>query len=244
MTESLIFYDFVISRSGAILRSCDLVRFSWFYCGLRINNCTPEGKGASSRFDAYRGVQPTIFKAFNAAFTHSLQTSSLLTHHHSTKLLRKMLEAEYYIPTPKTPTQDTTRDERLRAQTLFFDAGWSKPQIAFQLDLTLDQVKYALRNRITPQKTRSGRRPYLGPAERRQLIEWVCASRKNRRMPWNKIPEIFGWDCKVYAIETAFKKEGFGRYTAFKKLKLTDIHARIRRQWAEEHKNWTEEQWF
>jgi transposase len=72
----------------------------------------------------------------------------------------------------------------------------------------------------------------------------VCASRKNRRTPWNQIPQIFGWDCKVYTIETAFKKEGFARYIALKKPKLTDTHARIRRQWAEEHKNWTEEQWF
>ena len=74
-------------------------------CGLRINNCTPDSEGASSRFDAYRGVPPTILKAFNAAFTYSLQTSSpLFIYYYSTNLLRKMLKAEYYIPTPKTPT--------------------------------------------------------------------------------------------------------------------------------------------
>ena len=150
--------------------------------------------------------------------------------------------SEYEIPTPKTPYKNTRRDDRLRAQTLFFDAGWSKSDIALQLNLTLDQVKYALRHRVTPQKTRSGRRPFLGPAERKQLIDWVCASRKNRRTPWDQIPQIFGWDCKVYAIETAFKKEGFGRYTALKKPKLTEEHAKIRLQWAQDHLNWTEEQ--
>jgi Transposase. len=72
----------------------------------------------------------------------------------------------------------------------------------------------------------------------------VCANKKNRRTPWSQIPQIFGWDCKVYAIATAFKKEGFGRYNALKKPKLTEAHAKIRRQWAQDHLNWTEEQWF
>jgi hypothetical protein len=89
--------------------------------------------------------------------------------------------SEYEVDTPKTPTKNTTRDQRLHVQPLFFDTGWSKPQIALQLDLTLDQVKYALRHRITPQKQRTGRHPLLGPAERKQLIDWVCASKKNRR---------------------------------------------------------------
>jgi hypothetical protein len=44
-----------------------------------------------------------------------------------------MAEAlQYLIPTPKTPTKhkNLTRDDRLRIQTLFFDAGWTKDQIA------------------------------------------------------------------------------------------------------------------
>jgi hypothetical protein len=169
---------------------------------------------------------------------------SLFSDFSSSYLLFKMLSSEYSVPTPKTPIKNTTRDQRIRAQTLFFDAGWSKPQIALQLDLTLDQVKYALRHRTTLQKTRSGRRPFLGPAERIQLIEWVCASKKNRRTPWEQIPQIFGWDCKIYAIATAFKKEGFSRYTALQKPKLTPEQAKIRRDWALEHLSWTEEQWF
>jgi hypothetical protein len=79
--------------------------------------------------------------------------------------------SEYNIPTPKTLTKDCTRDERLQAQTLYFDAKWTKDEIALQLNLTIDQVKYALRHRVTPQKTRSGRRPLLGPMERKQLID-------------------------------------------------------------------------
>jgi len=84
----------------------------------------------------------------------------------------------------------------------------------------------------------------LGPIERKQLIDWVCANGKNRRTPWYKIPGILGWDCKVYAITTAFKKEGFARYSALRKPKLTPEQAIVRLQWAQEHEHWTEEQWF
>jgi hypothetical protein len=154
------------------------------------------------------------------------------------------MDTIYEVPTPKTPTKEGARDNRLRVQTLYFHANFTPVEIALQLNLTIDQVKYAIRHRVTPQKQRSGRHPLLGPAERKRLIEWVCASKKNRRAPWNQIPAILGWDCKVYAIETAFKKEDFGRYTALRKPKLTEKHAKIRLEWAEEHKNWTEEQWF
>jgi hypothetical protein len=137
---------------------------------------------------------------------------SLFTHFLSKNTSINMSQAlEYLIPTPKTPTKgrNTTRDERLQVQTLFHYAKWNPSEIALQLNLTPDQVSYALQHRATPQKNRSGRRPLLGPAERKQLIEWVCASGKNRRTPWSQIPRIFGWNCKVYAIKTAFKMEGF-----------------------------------
>jgi ketohexokinase/beta-glucosidase len=152
-------------------------------------------------------------------------------------------DPEYLIPTPKTPTHDTSRDIRLKVQTLYLHAGWTKDDIALQLNLTPYQVQYAISHRITPQKKRSGRQPLLGPAERKQLVEWVCASRKNRRTPWKDIPSILGWDCAVYAIETAFKIEGFARRTALRKPVLTAVHKAARLQWALEHVNWTQEQW-
>lgn len=151
---------------------------------------------------------------------------------------------EYEVPTPKTPTRDCNRDQRLRAQTLYFDAKWRVDEIALQLNLTIDQVKYALRHRVTPQKTRSGRRPLLGPVERKQLIDWVCANGKNRRTSWSEIPGIFGWDCKVYAFQTVFKIEGFARRIALKKPKLTQKQADARLQWALDHEHWAEEMWF
>lgn len=72
----------------------------------------------------------------------------------------------------------------------------------------------------------------------------MCASKANRRTPWERIPSIFGWECKVYAIAAAFKREGFSRYSALRKPKLTPEQADIRLQWAKEYEYWTEDQWF
>lgn len=91
--------------------------------------------------------------------------------------------SEYSIPTPKTPQKSCTRDDHLRIQILFFQAGWTKDEIALQLNLSIRQVHYALHHRLTPQESRTGRRPLLGPTERKQLVDWVYANGKNRRTP-------------------------------------------------------------
>jgi transposase len=72
---------------------------------------------------------------------------------------------------------------------------------------------------------------------------FVTASAKNRRTPWAEILSILGWDCKVYAIATALKAEGFSRRSVLKKPKLTPQQAQIRLQWVLDHVNWTQEQW-
>jgi hypothetical protein len=71
----------------------------------------------------------------------------------------------------------------------------------------------------------------------------VCASAHNRRVHWGQIPSIFGWNCHVYAIQTAFKTEGFARRIALRKPELTEAHAKIRLNWALEHVHWTLEEW-
>lgn len=157
-----------------------------------------------------------------------------------------MEPAQYYIPTPKqNSSQELSRDDRLRIQTLYFDAGFIRDQICLQIGCTYQQVCYALQNRLTPQKkTRCGRKVVLSTPQRRKLVEWVTASRENRETPWCAIPEILGWDCGEKAIRTAFKREGFARRVERRKPALSAENITKRLAWAEEHKNWTEEQWF
>ena len=55
------------------------------------------------------------------------------------------MQTVYYVPTPKTPVHQTTRDDRLRIQTLFYEAGWDIDDIILQLNFTR-QVLYALKH--------------------------------------------------------------------------------------------------
>jgi transposase len=92
------------------------------------------------------------------------------------------MEQMHTIPTPPTLRKETSRDERLRAYTLYFDAGFTQAEIALQLNLTSRQVQYALAYRITPQKQMTGRKVLLNTPQRKRLIEWVTASKENRRV--------------------------------------------------------------
>ncbi|KAH8587048.1 hypothetical protein B0O99DRAFT_642837 [Bisporella sp. PMI_857] len=84
------------------------------------------------------------------------------------------MEPTYHIPTPKTPKKpDCTRDDRLRIQTLYYEAGFTQDQICLQTGFTLSQVRYALAHRLTPQKSKTGRKLLLNTPQRKRLIEIV-----------------------------------------------------------------------
>jgi len=112
------------------------------------------------------------------------------------------------------------------------------------LNLTLRQVQYTLSHRLTPQKHYTRRKPFLNTPQRKRLIEWVTSSKQTRRTEWSDIPSLLGWDCGIKAIRTAFKKEGYARRSARQKPPLSEEHMKARLEWAQEHKDWTEEQWF
>jgi hypothetical protein len=105
------------------------------------------------------------------------------------------------------------------------------------------QVCYAIQRRLTPQKPKAGRRVILNFPQRKKLTEWVTASAENRQTPWVAIPGILNWDCGEKAIRTAFKKEGYRRRIATKKCPLSEENRKERLEWAQEHINWTDEQW-
>ena len=86
------------------------------------------------------------------------------------------MEATFIIPIPKTPSHTISRDDRLRIQTLFNEAGWEIDDIVLQLNLTRQQVLYALENRFTPQKHKTGRPLLLNTSKRKYLVNWVTAN--------------------------------------------------------------------
>jgi hypothetical protein len=184
----------------------------------------------SSIFQINRGVPPMDFKCPPAAFT----TEFILTN---------IMATTYRVPVPKQQKPELSRDERLRIQTLFFDANYTRAQICLQTSHTYDQVCYALAHRLTPQKRKCGRKVLLNTPQRKRLIQWVTSLKQNRETPWIEIPSILGLDCGEHAIRAAFKREGFIRAVSRRKAPLKQEHADKRLAWAKEHVNWTEEQW-
>jgi hypothetical protein len=152
-----------------------------------------------------------------------------------------------HIPTPSTPTQETSRDDRLKIQTLYFTAGWSKANLILQFPgLTRRQIDYAIKNRPTPQKPgHCGRHILLTPRHRKKLVNWVTTGAKTRDIPWKDIPRYLGWQdwCGEKAIRRAFQLEGYLRGVRRRKSPLSDKNQRERLEWAREHENWTLDSW-
>jgi transposase/DDE superfamily endonuclease len=147
------------------------------------------------------------------------------------------------VPTPKTPTKTTTRDDRLRIQTLYYTAGWTVSDLLLQLPFTRRQIDYALTSRPTPQKIKCGRHVLLDTPTRKLLVNWATASSRSRDIPWAELPKELGWDCSSSAIRTAFKKEGYVRGIRRKCPPLSAKNQQARLDWAIEHENWTIDQW-
>jgi hypothetical protein len=61
------------------------------------------------------------------------------------------MDSTFRVSVPKQPKKlELTRDQRLRIQTLFFDANFTRSQICLQTGHTYDQVCYAIQHRLTP----------------------------------------------------------------------------------------------
>ena len=80
---------------------------------------------------------------------------------------------------PKAP--DLTRDQKRDCQ-LLYSIEWSYAQIHRQTGFTINQIGRACRALHPTPKKKTGRPPLLTQAQVEELVEFVCASTKNRRM--------------------------------------------------------------
>jgi transposase len=123
------------------------------------------------------------------------------------------------IRKPKAP--DLTRDQKRDCQ-LLHSIGWSYSQIRQKTGFTIHQVASACQvDRPTPRK-RGGRPPLLTQAQVEELVEFVCASTKNRRISFVQLAEVMDFGVKKQAIRTALLREGFHRRLAIRKPPITE----------------------
>lgn len=134
-----------------------------------------------------------------------------------------------------------SRDERIEIQTLREFGHKTYLEISKDVKCTLRQVQYALNHRLTPQKHHCGRHLLLKDPEIDGLVDFICASKKNRRMPWREVAQI--WGVSEAAITNALKSRGFSRRVARRKPPISEENRLLRLAWAMQHLDWTPEQW-
>jgi hypothetical protein len=102
----------------------------------------------------------------------------------------------------------STRDQRVQARILR-EAGFLYAEIAESLQLTIRQVGIAVRGRATPRR-RSGRPPILTTNQVEELIEFIAASKHNRRLPFWRLAVELGWEgVSAGAIKSALARAGY-----------------------------------
>jgi transposase len=116
-----------------------------------------------------------------------------------------------FSDTPECALRHTyaTRDERLQATTLH-QAGLSQREIANQIEISRNKVRYAIQNPPTPRK-HSGRPSPFTSEQIDKIEEWIRSSKRNRRTSWEGIPKALNLQYSYYAIRRALRKRGYHR---------------------------------
>jgi len=146
------------------------------------------------------------------------------------------------MPPVRNKNTDLSRDERLRIKVLC-EAGFTIDEVVQRTGATWRQVQYANTHTTTPRR-RPGRPPTLTQAQIDELIDFVCASRENRRMPYRRIATIMDFGVTEHVIRTTLENNGFHQRIAMRKPPISETNRQKRLQWAIEHQDWTQEQWY
>lgn len=145
---------------------------------------------------------------------------------------------------PTTPTHyHLTWDERLQIQTLRTYGRLTYEQIAQRTGHSIRQVQLACQETHPTPKKRKGRPLFLKSEQIDRLIEYVTSSQYTRRLSYSELARHLDFGCSKKAIKTALNSRGYFRYIARRKPPLSLENKRKRLAWAQEHINWTFNDW-
>ena len=107
-------------------------------------------------------------------------------------------------------------------------------------------IQHACTNPRTPGK-HTGRNPTMTEENVEELLTFVTANRRNRRMAFALVAEHFsfkpdGFLCSEDTICLALDNKGYRRRLARSKSPISEKNRRARLAWALEHVEWTPEQ--
>ena len=146
--------------------------------------------------------------------------------------------------------QELTRDQRTSIITLHL-AGFKYKQIQDWIrnnggaEVSIRQVQHAIeRGHPTPQKKgHVGKKSTLTEDQINDLEVLVCSSKAGRLLSYTGLSSALDLGVSVDVIRAALQKRGYKRYIARQKPPLSEKNKELRLAWAQEHKDWTLQQW-
>lgn len=98
--------------------------------------------------------------------------------------------------------------------------------------------------RVSP--LRSCGRPHAFTSEQvNELVPYICQSRETRRITFLELSMKFPlWGVGKYAIGSALKRRGYQWRRSRYKPPLSEADRAQRQPWAQQHINWTLDEWF
>ncbi|KAI0994406.1 hypothetical protein K3495_g13776 [Podosphaera aphanis] len=161
---------------------------------------------------------------------------------HAKKLL-KMDQSSLFPPTTKS--KRLNRDQRIQIKTLR-ESGMIHTKIAVQLGITVRQVEYTLSLPYLEPKKAPGRAPTLSSEDVDQIKIFITSSSQGRRMSWLELAAgPFRYlRASERVLHNELKNRGYARHPALKKPPLSEVNKRKRLEWAEAHKDWSDEDWM
>lgn len=147
-------------------------------------------------------------------------------------------------------TRQLTSEDKKRIRTLAADGKLSRTEIYHRCEkrFTPSQIRYALRAEDDDTHFEGrGRPPLLSDEQTNRLLAYITGSKIGRRATWARISllsiAILGIQIGYYCVRSTLRRLGYKRYVARRKPPITEKTRKARLQWAEDHENWTAEQW-
>ncbi len=158
------------------------------------------------------------------------------------KLSKSSTESSMKLSITFTKQSNLSCDLRLQIQTLR-NIEWKYFKIAEHLKIMIRQVQYVSTHWSTLQKRQCERKSTINVESLQILIDFVCASQKNRQLSYWQISWKLEWDVSEDAIHWALQKEDFFRRMTWRKSLISEKNRLLWLVWAYEHLNWIKKQW-
>lgn len=141
---------------------------------------------------------------------------------------------------PKDAFLHVSARDRTKIHT-FFEADWSRSEIAARLGLAYSTVCRVLRGPETPPRHRlHPNRLVLGTPIRLRLREAALA---NRFTPFSVLADEMGLDASEHVLRASLEREGLGRFRTRIKPKTNPAIRAKRLEFARAHADWSAEDW-